>query len=141
MERSKPPLKTWRRSSTAELRLWRLSASCTEPGAGHCDGPALRPVQRDLQLNSLELHASGGGCPQVGEDSSDSAAQRPLLRKPEFGEDRVHILLDRGLGQMEASRDRRVRLALCHLAQHLDLAVAQQPQRRLRLLRPVVDKT
>lgn len=41
---------------------------------------------------------------------------------------------------MEAAGDGSVRLALGHLLQPLDLALAQQPQMRLRLSRPVVDQ-
>src|SRR5690348_8050368 len=83
---------------------------------------------------------SGPRRPEIGKDRGDAAAKQPLLRQAEFGEDRVHVLLDRRLGQVKASRDRRVRLALCHLPQHLDLALAEQPQRRLGPARPEVDK-
>ena len=51
------------------------------------------------------------------------------LGQVQLGEDRVHVLLDRALGDPEAARDPAVREAFGHQAEHLALTRRERLER------------
>src|SRR6185437_4701470 len=115
--RSAPLNRSW--SSTSSTVTW-ASAPGAEGEGSACIGAESRTgadrSQVCAQASALRAGPPSRSCRstglgQVDQRRLDAAADVLVLGQAELGEDRVHVLLDRPLGQHQRLRDRPVALA------------------------------